>query len=335
MTLISFAIPFKDRIGRLKVVVKSIIDACYSGQIQDWEIVLSNNASSLQSLQELQYFINVDLSEYSHCIRLHSLERTISLPENWLYALSLCKGKILNIRRSCDRLIKLDRSILEILSSESLHDYVLTPVYIPSIQGEDTRVSYLRSVNKARSLIGLSMSSEVKFKLLFSGFNQLGDLGGLYFKSHCMQQLSLPIDMYNPSFISWPDHEIYIRLLLLYKGSYLNIQTSELTFSNVSSSARAAKDPIFDDYSYCFPRVLNTFLPFYPQYRFLFDEVSFPLKIAYLSRAIVLILGYAKNPLHLFFLPSVFLFSMLLIVKNAVLGMRSKIIALSTKVYGK
>jgi|GEM_PF-6964287 len=239
---VSFCIPLYNKANKIKNTVNSIVNVCKKNDIS-FEIKISNNGSTDITQHELEELFN----GFDNIKILH-LPKTISIPDNWLLAISLAEGDIVKLHLADDILI--DFNIKKMLEHFEYNcDYVIgkTKAYYEDITHMN---DYFEKVNYFRSKINCLLDFKNKIKLLeneaiYLGNNVFGDINSLYFKKDNLEMLSSNVKNYQPAFRSFVDFEIMLKLFIKKNGVFYNEYISEYHYNETSTSIRALKDEEF------------------------------------------------------------------------------------------
>jgi glycosyltransferase involved in cell wall biosynthesis len=323
---LSFAIPFYNKSIYIEKTLLSIAETCGKSSIS-WEIVITDNCSEPEESKELIATIE-RIGCKSHT-SVYALSATISLHENWLYAVSMCTGDIINLRLADDPLLPFDVDYLASCFSDSSVDYVSTnslPAFEAGhkVNEKDVREGFEITKRFKKEYIKNPIKS---YHRLFNGDNPFGDINPLFFRHKCISLLREPLRLLSPAFASWPDLEIWLKITLYFKGLHLDIDTSQFTYNKSSSSTLAETDDSFRSLAYDNPSEISRLLIYHPAYKeACYNKLSEHQKLIKTSSIIEFLISISEvNPKKIFFK---FLADFL---KYQLLRLRKRVLGSSTK----
>ena len=249
--LISFAVPLYNKGEKIAGVIASIHHLCRSLDNR-YEICISDNGSSDLNEGIVEHLASRNL--IGNC-RISRLQVTISVEDNWLYALGMCSAPIVKLQLADDTLCDFDLQFVLSKFEDTRLSFVVgksRPV-VESIDNQEIcrLKSYYENVNLDRRNIFSSCDPKsflrsVTPKALFSGANQFGDINALIMRRECVDHLREPIfHSAFPALLCWPDWEFYTKLALAFSGDFVDEFISDFVYLAASPHQRAAVDPTY------------------------------------------------------------------------------------------
>lgn len=218
-------------------LIGSMLESIERQRIEDLEVVAVNNAStddSLKILESWQDRLN---------IKIYTMPRTISLQENWLLALSLGTREFLKLQLADD--IIPDGAIpllLAELKSRSDIGCVVGNTIPKDSEGEFMRsgkdYEHWKQVNDTRRRMAEARTYKQKARLIESlpiNDSPFGDANPLIFRSHLIKHLRVGIDKLCPSFQTYTEYEINLRLFAATNVGYVDVAASYPSYDENSS----------------------------------------------------------------------------------------------------
>ena len=272
---ISFAIPFYNKASFVSSCLESIATLCEHNRIK-WEAVITDNCSSSEETLRLKEILH-ELGVQDKC-KIYTLAATISAHENWLYAITLCSGDVINLRMADDPILNFDLKSLCEAFYDTRIDYVSTnsrPTFDPDTEISSLSKDIIKYYDNAQAFKeAFSKNCSHSFIKLLDGDNPFGDINSLFFRRKCVELLREPIDFSNPPFLSWPDLEIWLKITLSFNGLYLDINTSSFSYNKSGAAERAKIDSRFRAMAYELPSDISRLLIYHPSYKSLLDRLS-------------------------------------------------------------
>lgn len=289
---ISFCIPLYNKAFAIERTVLSIIKVVKNHNI-DYEIKISNNGSTDISNEELIQL----LSKFEN-IDIYYIKETITAPENWFFALTLGKGDILKLQLADDCLVDFDMNLLLNKFNNSNVDYIIGKTKAVFEDKKEIN-TYFDDVNKFRTNIINNLNLKDKIKIiekynLHYGINMFGDINALYFKRDCIQVLKYNYIHGHPTFRSFPDFEIYLRLFIEKNGLFFDVYISTYYYNETSPANRAKNDRVYKYGTYTF--MSNMFIYEFINDRF-YEKVLIRLS---LKAKIKLVINYVRRARSIF-----------------------------------
>lgn len=232
-----------EAIGRLSICIPVYNKAPLLGRtlesirrqnIPDLEVVAVNNGSkddSLKVLESWQDKLN---------LKIYSLPRTISAPENWLLALSLGTGEFLKLQLADDPIP--DGAIaplLAVLRAEPAVGLACGNSLPIDERGELIRTGvlhdYWNSVNRTRAEFGAARTLQEKGACLSRmriGSSMFGDASATVFRASLLPHLRDGINHLATCFQTWPEYEINLRLFAVADARHLDIPVSLFSYDD-------------------------------------------------------------------------------------------------------
>jgi glycosyltransferase involved in cell wall biosynthesis len=240
LTMLSIAIPLYNKMPFIEKTIQSCIHTCNLYSIEH-EVVIVNNSSTDASADELDSLT----SKYQNCKIFH-LPYTISLPDNWLFALNNCQGAYLKLLLADDLMPVYDPSKAIDLIKNSSADYVIGMTE-PVFQAKGFETNYFKNVNIFRKRINPALSVKEKAAMvseaIASSCNPFGDIGALMFHRNCLSSLNLGVRTGLPAFTTFPDLDIYLTLFANHHGSYLDETVSFYVYNETSPAVQRGSNP--------------------------------------------------------------------------------------------
>jgi glycosyltransferase involved in cell wall biosynthesis len=233
--MLSIAIPLYNKKPFIEKTIKSCAIACSLYAIEH-EIIITNNASTDATPDELDTIASM----YQNCRIIH-LSHTISLPDNWLFALNSCKGTYLKLLLADDLMPAYDVNKAIELIKNSNADYIIGKTQ-PVFEAKDFKTNYFESVNIFRKQIHPALSAREKVAIISEQIacssNPFGDIGALIFHRNCLRSLNLGVRVGLPAFTTFPDLDIYLTLYANHCGTYLDETISIFVYNDTSPAVR-------------------------------------------------------------------------------------------------
>jgi glycosyltransferase involved in cell wall biosynthesis len=282
--MFSIAIPLFNKWSHIEETLDSCVNSCRSSGI-DYEIVISNNASSDVTPNDLDIF----LSKYPNTRAIH-LPQTISGPDNWLFALNSCRGNYLKLLLADDPMPLLQiNELLEPLDS-NIADYIVGKTE-PIFKTESFSTNYFDIANSFRSRIRPGLSQAEKMDLLVThgriidSCNPFGDVNALIFHRKCLEALNRDVRSFKPAFTIMPDMDLYMTLFTFYRGIYLEKTIGYFSYHEDSPCVKREK---IADYDHDGLKHHEDMQPLYiissPKYRLLTQHLASQQKERFLER---------------------------------------------------
>jgi glycosyltransferase involved in cell wall biosynthesis len=268
---LSFAIPFYNKSAYIEATLRSIADVCAKSTI-NWEVLITDNCSQPEESSELKAVIaRTGLVSRAS---VFTLSATVSAHENWLYALSLCSGDLINLKLADDPLLDFDIDHLVSCFSDPTVDYVSTNSRPDFDQSHEMNVDdVLDYYEKVKRFKKAYAENPVEcYCHLFNGDNPFGDINSLFMRRKCIDLLREPVQLFNPAFLSFPDLEIWLKVTSGFKGLYLDIDTSRFTYNKSSPASRAKNDFLYRSMVYYLPSEVSRLLIYHPAYKGMFYD---------------------------------------------------------------
>lgn len=204
-----------------------------------YEVVITNNASTDVSNAELDLLV----AQYQDCRVIH-LPRTISLPENWLFALNNCQGTYLKLLLADDLMPTYDlKKAMELIKNGN-HDYIVGMTQ-PIFEAKDFDTDYFEYVNAFRRRINPALTASEKIEMISDyiacSSNPFGDISAVIFHRNCLGSLNLGIRAGLPAFTTFPDLDIYLTLFANHSGAHLDETVSLFVYNETSPAVRRVK----------------------------------------------------------------------------------------------
>ena len=278
--MLSIAIPLYNKRPFITKTIQSCILACEKASIQ-FEIVISNNASSDANTEDLD-----QLASRHKNVRIIHLPHTISVGENWLFALNSCQGQYIKLQLADDPMPEHDLNRVIRTIEEQNSDYAIGLTQ-PVFESKDFTTKYFDYVNPFRSRISPVLTKAEKARLIFDDMahsrNPFGDINALTLHQKCLDSLNLGVKTGLPAFTTFPDLAIYLTLFAHHNGSFTDEVTSYFVYNDTSPAVRRQTDSemtlhgLYSEYEAMLP------LYFISSYRLkaLTDELSLEEKRLY------------------------------------------------------
>jgi glycosyltransferase involved in cell wall biosynthesis len=233
--MLSIAIPLYNKRPYVEKAIESCTNNCILNSIQ-YEIVITNNASTDVSNAELDLLVR----KYQDCRVIH-LPRTISLPENWLFALNNCQGTYLKLLLADDLMPTYDlKKAMELIKNGN-PDYIVGMTQ-PVFEAQNFETDYFENVNTFRSRINPALTASEKIAMVSEDIacssNPFGDIGALMFHRNCLGSLNLGVRAGLPAFTTFPDLDIYLTLFANHCGTHLDETVSLFIYNDTSPAVR-------------------------------------------------------------------------------------------------
>jgi glycosyltransferase involved in cell wall biosynthesis len=279
----SVCIPLYNKANSIVATLKSIEEAFEKFEYS-YEIVITNNCSTDISAQDLEKLV----SKYRF-VKLYHLPATISLPDNWGILLKLASGDIIKYQLADDLMPNIDlNNIFSLINRD--FDYVVGKTSILVDSNVKVAVSeknvhlFFEKVNQFRSDILSNGSINDKINDLFKfeihkGINYFGDINPYFFSKRCVPVLTRNIEYLHPTFRSFPDLEMAIKLLINFKGNYISEIFSVFNYNSSSSLVKSNFDKYRDEKVFNFmSRIFLFELLLDPEYKEIKKNLSLRLK---------------------------------------------------------
>jgi glycosyltransferase involved in cell wall biosynthesis len=209
-------------------------------EIPDVEIVAVDNASTDHSAAVL------DAWRYRLNLKVHKLPRTISAPENWLLALSLGTGDLLRLQLADD--VIPDGALaaqLAVFRERSDVDFVFGKTYPMDSLGQPISSGHLfehwAAVNLVRERIGATRTLPDKNSALATlpmNISPFGDASSVVFRRDLLPVLREGVDHDASAFHTFPEYEIFLRLLAASTPCFIDVFTSAISHDDDGFAAR-------------------------------------------------------------------------------------------------
>ncbi len=244
---LSICVPLFNKFFALQRLLNSIEGEVARFKSLDFEVVITNNGSSDATARE----IDLVCEPYTYVRVIHS-EKTISLPENWLLAVSYATGDLIKLQLADDELGTIDFvSLCEVFRDTEIQYVVVpsVPIFAQDVSAQHSEeiVEYFRSVNAFRAEIKFLTDADKASLLVrgrvIEGNNLFGDVNALFFRRECVSILSKPVRSGDAAVKSWPDLEIYLRLFLGCQGMFLGAGCAKFHINRTSTCFLAANNP--------------------------------------------------------------------------------------------
>lgn len=209
-------------------------------QIENLEVVAVNNGSSDNSLEVLESWkdrLN---------LRIYTLPRTISAPENWLLALSLGTREFLKLQLG-DDLIP-DGAVAALmgrLRTDPEVGFVFGDSFPIDGEGKVIRNGvlndYWTSVNSVRRAMGSARSPADKadvFRRTHLGSSAFGDANSIILRSSLVPVLRQGVNRLSNAFQTWPEYEIYLRLFAAAQAGHVDVTSSYFSYDDETSLSK-------------------------------------------------------------------------------------------------
>lgn len=232
-----------EAIGRLSICIPVYNKAPLLGRtlesirrqnIPNLEVVAVNNGSkddSLKVLESWQDKLN---------LKIVTLPRTISAPENWLLALSLGTGEFLKLQLADDPIPDgALTALLAVLQKEPNVGLACGNSLPIDDRGELIRTGvlhdYWNSVNRTRAEFAAARTLKEKGACLARmriGSSMFGDANSTVFRASLLPHLRQGINNLSTSFQTWPEYEINLRLFAAAEARHLDIPVSHFSYDS-------------------------------------------------------------------------------------------------------
>jgi glycosyltransferase involved in cell wall biosynthesis len=235
--LVSICVPVYNKARLLPRLLESVARQGCEGL----EVVAVDNASSDNSREVLDSWCDrLDL-------RIYSLPRTISAPENWLLALSLGTGEFLKLQLADD--VVPDGAItrmLSVLQERPEIGFVFGRTRILDRDGRliepgSSRFRFWENVNRDRARMGSTTTLADRGRVLRTMKLRdapLGDANSIMFRATLLPVLRQGVDSVAPAFTATTEHEIFLRLLAVGRPCFVDADTSYYSYDDDNFSAR-------------------------------------------------------------------------------------------------
>lgn len=249
---ISFAIPLYNKRDFILENVNKIGLLC-DGTGIDYEILITDNASTDLPIPLEQFLAD---SPYHERVTVYRHPCTISSGDNWIAALTLCRGDVIKLQLADDYILPFD--IKGALAQFKLNpdlDYLIGKSS-PAFRGDRLDVSTQEKINKyyqdvnslRRDLSGVD-SRERRIELLFrsgffNGHNSLGDINSLLLARQALTSLREPIIKGLSPFYTWADWEILLKAFLSMRGVFWDEFISEFCYNDSSTFNQSLDDSL-------------------------------------------------------------------------------------------
>ncbi|MBC7945868.1 MAG: glycosyltransferase family 2 protein [Burkholderiales bacterium] len=219
-------------------LIGGMMDSILRQNIPDLEVIAVNNGSLDDSQKILESWQDkLDL-------KIYTIPRTISAPDNWLLALSLGTREFLKLQLADD--IIPDGSIaamLDLLIKNDDLGFVVGNTYMADSNGTPIRdkPNIYADDNRIRSLMPAARTLKQKARLFSRqrvGGSLFGDPNPLIFRSSLLPHLRCGVNKYASAFQMWPDYEMYLRLFAAANAGYLDIPASYVSMDNASTAPK-------------------------------------------------------------------------------------------------
>lgn len=266
---LSICIPLYNKSNYLKSTLKCI-EEVYGKFL--YEIILVNNCSSDINKSEISLLV----SPFKN-IRLYHLPATISVQENWGICLSLARGKIVKLQLADDLVPQYDfNKIINLLDTS---DFVVGKTSLLNNSNSQT-LNYFHRVNSNRKLLFENTEKPnydvlIESFMYYNGFNPFGDVNAVFLNNTCVEKIISNIKYYLPVFQNHPDIEIYLTLLINFKGAFINENVSIYNENESSPSNVSRHDERFKKTTYEYMgNILAYELIFNPKYNMVIYNLS-------------------------------------------------------------
>lgn len=233
--MLSIAIPLYNKRPYIEKTIESCIHTCTLHSIEH-EIIIANNASTDATNEALDKLAAM----HQNCRAIH-LPHTISLPDNWLFALNNCKGTYLKLLLADDLMPAHNPNKAIDLIKNSKADYVVGMTE-PIFEAKGFETNYFEYANTFRKQLNTDLSAAQKAEMISEHIarssNPFGDIGALMFHRSCLTTLNLGVKAGLPAFTTLPDLDIYLTLFANHSGAYLDEIVSSFVFNDVSPAVR-------------------------------------------------------------------------------------------------
>lgn len=204
--------------------------------IDNLEVVAVDNGSKDDSLKILESW-----RDRLH-LKIYSLPKTISAPENWLLALSLATREFTKLQGADD--IIPDgalAALLQKLRDDAQIGFVCGKSLPMDGRGEMIRTGVLHDywsmVNETRRQMGAARTIEEKGACLARmriGWSMFGDANSMVFRSKLLPCLRQGVDNLAASFQTWPEYEINLRLFAAADAGFVDMPVSFYSYDEDS-----------------------------------------------------------------------------------------------------
>ena len=233
--MLSIAIPLYNKRQFIEKTIESCIHTCTLFSIEH-EIVITNNASTDASNVEL----DILAAKHQNCRVIH-LPHTISVGDNWLFALNNTKGTYLKLLLADDLMPVYDPNKAINLIMNSPADYAIG-ITNPVFEAKGFQTNYIELVNTFRKQLNPDLSAAQKAAMISEHIahssNPFGDIGALMFHRKCLGSLNLGVQASLPAFTIFPDLDIYLTLFANHSGAFLDETVSFYVFNDTSPAVR-------------------------------------------------------------------------------------------------
>jgi len=237
--MLSIAIPLYNKKPYVEKAIQSCMNVCIPHSIQ-FEVVIVNNASTDVSNADLDLLV----ANYQECKIIH-LPRTISLPENWLFALNNCQGTYLKLLLADDLMPEYDLVKAIELIKNGNPDYIIGMTQ-PVFEAKGFETDYFEHVNAFRRRINPTLTPSEKIAMVLDDIacssNPFGDIGALMFHRNCLGSLNLGVRAGLPAFTTFPDLDIYLTLFANHCGTYLDEKLSFFVYNETSPAVKRVRN---------------------------------------------------------------------------------------------
>lgn len=249
---ISFAIPLYNKSRFILENVNRIGSLCDDTGI-DYEILITDNASTDLPIPLEQLLVD---SPYHERVTVYRHPCTISSGDNWIAALTLCRGNVIKLQLADDYILPFDiKGALEQFKTNPDLDYLIgksSPAFRGDrldVSNQEKIIKYYQDVNSLRRDLSGVDSIERRIELLFrSGFfdghNSLGDINSLLLARQALTALRQPIARGLSPFYTWADWEILLKAFLSMKGIFWDEFISEFCYNDGSTFNQSLDDSL-------------------------------------------------------------------------------------------
>jgi glycosyltransferase involved in cell wall biosynthesis len=193
-------------------------------KFQNYEVVVVDNASEDNPQPVL------DEWKDKLPLRVFRLPITLSIHENWAFALGLARAELVQLHLADDYLAENGLvPLIAALDADPKLDYVLgRTVPVDEDEREITEgpvAKYHRDLDGHRSHVQQDLTIQEKARFLRTmglGQNFFGDINPLLMRRRCVEFLRAPVRTTAPLFHTVPDLEIYLRLFCRFNGRFLD-----------------------------------------------------------------------------------------------------------------
>jgi glycosyltransferase involved in cell wall biosynthesis len=238
--------------------------------LHDYEVVVVNNASD-DNPQPI-------LDEWKARIPLqvHNLPITLSICENWAFALGMARGDLVQLHLADDYLANNGLTpLVAALEANPQLDYAIGRTF--SVDENEMEITegpvakYHRDLDRHRSYINQALSVVEKARFLEKmglGENFFGDINPLLMRRRCVEFLRAPVRTTAPLFHMVPDLEIYIRLFCKFQGQFIDHVVIHSSVNRTSTYVLAQNNPSLALNAYHIPGLQSLpFLWLYPEFQ--------------------------------------------------------------------